>query len=99
MPVTRNGDREPEDPAVGWKDRVAYANGVQGTYAYRPGEVVTTRGEDALALAMEMWPEASADLQLAEPLGPCARLVGVPKPFWLIEELRIRGIVAQPHHV
>ena len=91
------GDRE--DPSVGWKNRVQYAEDWRGGFAYRPNEVVTTRGEEARAIAMEGWAGEAMSIQVVEELGPCVRLTNVPEPLRLIEDLRLRGIVAQPNHV
>ncbi len=93
------GDRE--DPDVGWKNRVSYAEDWRGGFAYRPNEVVTTRGEEAVRVAMESWtgPAEAASVRIVEELGECVRLAGVPEPLRLIEDLRLRGIVAQPNHV
>ena len=88
-----------EDPDVGWKHRVKYAEDWRGAFAYRPNEVVTTRGEEARAISMEGWGEAALSVEIVEELGPCVRLANVPEPLRLIEDLRLRGIVAQPNHV
>jgi hypothetical protein len=102
MSVTGNGDgytRQRKDPEVGWKSRVKYADHAQGGFAYRPTEVVTTLGEEARSRAWELWPDRRESIEIEGTLGPCARLTGVPNPLWLVQELRLRGMVAQPNHV
>ena len=65
-------------------------------YAFRPNEVLTTRGQEALAIAQEHFPDA--ELHEAT-IGPFSRLRHVGDPLLLVEELRLFGIVAQPNHV
>jgi len=87
-----------EDPKVGWKNRVRYAEDRSGrSFAYRPHEVLTTRPTEALRVAKAAFPDHR--IAVASALGPFSRLTGVPDPLRLIEELRLAGIVAQPNHV
>ncbi|MEA2716001.1 MAG: hypothetical protein QOI56_1445 [Actinomycetota bacterium] len=91
-----NGNGRREDPEIGWRDRVVFS---RAGFAYRPGDVVTTGGDEAKAIAAETWPEESVVIEVAEEVGPCARLTGVPDPLRLIQDLRLQGIVARPNHV
>lgn len=87
-----------EDPKVGWKNRVSYGDDRRGTsFAYRPHEVLTTRAKEALAVARTLFPHDR--IAVDGTLGPFSRLVRVPDPLRLVEELRLAGIVAQPNHV
>jgi len=86
-----------------WKDRVAF-RGSDGTilYPYRPHEVLTPEGERALQVAICVFPGHHIILD-EDTVGPAdfpfSRLTGVPDPLLLIDELTLRGIVAQVNHV
>ncbi len=74
------------------------------TYAYRPHEVLTTEGPRALRLAEALFEDYEHHPKLDnDTIGPDAgkfyRLTHVDDPILLIEELQLRGIVAQPNHV
>ncbi len=99
MSETRDGyEQEGEDPRVGWKDRVRFADRPGGrSFAYRPHDVLTTRADEALAVAQRVYPEAG--ISVGGVIGPFSRLVDVPDPLRLIEELRLAGILARPNHV
>ena len=83
--------------ATGWSARVRCTGGSEG-FAYVPGEVVTTGGKAALAVARRMYPEDSIEVrELAT--GTYQLLSGVPDPLRLIAELQRAGLAAQPNHV
>ena len=96
---TTRYDGEREDPEVGWKDRVAFADHGRGRFAYRPNEVITTRGEEARDIAWELWADRRSSIDFDGRVGPCSRLTGIPDPVSFVEELRLRGLVAQLNHV
>ena len=86
----------PALPRGPWTNRVTFSNAEDGLpFAYRPHQVLTTRVDEALGVAADFAP----DLRVEGRLGPFARLVEVPDPIRLVEELRLRGIVAQLNHV
>jgi hypothetical protein len=88
-----------EDPVIGWKDRVKFADHVGGGFAYRPHDVLTTQPVRALEIAQASFLDAEPAIEIAEYIGPFARLVNVPDPLRLIDLLRFEGITAQPNHV
>jgi hypothetical protein len=97
MTYSAGGEPPPGEPRGPWTDRVAISETDDGLpVAYRPNEVITTRGEEALEVARRLFPDAELHHQSR---GPFTRLTGVPDPLLLIEELRLSGIVAQPNHV
>ncbi|HVN52423.1 MAG TPA: S8/S53 family peptidase, partial [Acidimicrobiales bacterium] len=79
-----------------WADRVRFDH-VSGDapFAYRPDEVVTTGGDEALAVVSGLYPGA----QVRGELDSFLHLVDVPEPVELVHELRIHGHVAHPNHV
>ena len=93
MAIVVNGD--PAQPPRGpWTDRVAIS--AERGVAFRPGEVVTGGGDAAFDEARKLDRRIRRD---EVELGPFIRLLDVPDPLRFVEELRVRGIVAQPNHV
>jgi hypothetical protein len=76
---------------------VTFAETTDGLpFAYRPREVLTTSGAEALTIARTLFPDA----QLEEAtIGPFSRLTNIDDPVLLVEELRLHGIISQPNHV
>ncbi len=85
-----------ERPRGRWTNRVGFAAWPGGTvFAYRPGEILTLRGEDALATTRER----NNDVRVLQELGQFTRLGGIADVLAEVGELRRRGILAQPNHV
>ena len=84
-------------PATGWSARVRCTGGANG-FAYVPGELVTTEGKAAVAVAQRLYPEES--IEVKELSGGVYQLLsGVPDPLRLIAEMQRAGLAAQPNHV
>jgi len=79
-----------------WAGRVRFDR-VSGDapFAYRPHEVLTTGGNEALTVANELYPEA----EVRGEVGRFLHLERVPEPVELVQELQMRGHVAHPNHV
>ena len=79
-----------------WADRVRFDD-VSGDapFAYRPDEVLTTGGDEALAVVSGLYPGAQVRGQLNRFL----HLEHVPEPIELVRELQMHGHVAHPNHV
>ena len=83
--------------ATGWSARVRCTGGSDG-FAYVPGEVVTTGGKAAVAVAQRLYPGDS--IAVKELSGGVYQLLsGVPDALRLIADLRRAGLAAQPNHV
>ena len=83
--------------ATGWSARVRCTGGADG-FAYVPGEVVTTGGKAAVAVAQRLYPGDSIEVKELSG-GVYQRLSGVPDALRLIADLRRAGLAAQPNHV
>src|ERR1700730_8001904 len=93
------GPGQGEPPRGPWTGRVKFST-ESGGFAYRPGEVLTTGGDEALEVARRLFPEENGSrITLGRTLGIFSQLLGVPDPIRLVHELRLRGFVAQPNHV
>ena len=91
------GDRRrPERHEGPWTERVRFDN-VPGDapFAYRPNEVLTMGGDDALSVVSGLYPGAEVRGEVDRFL----HLVDVPEPVELVHELRLHGHVAHPNHV
>jgi hypothetical protein len=79
-----------------WTDRVLIDH-VSGDapFAYRPNEVLTTGGDEALSVVSGLYPRAAVRGELDRFL----HLVEVPEPVELVRELQMHGHVAHPNHV
>ena len=97
MTVTKYDDGR-DRPRGAWTDRVAFSEGgTGGAFAHVPGVVLTTRPDEALALASRLF--RNERVSVRRTFGPFTELTGADDTVALVRELRLHGIVAQPDHV
>ena len=90
-------EKGPDPRTIGWSERVRCTGGADG-FAYVPGQVVTTDGKAAAAIAQRLYPSDS--IKVKELSGGVYQLLsGVPDSLRLIAELQRAGVTAQPNHV
>ncbi|MGH9164523.1 MAG: S8 family peptidase [Acidimicrobiales bacterium] len=89
----------PSYPTGPWTDRVQFVDEAGSRFAFRPGEVLTTRVDAAERTFERVFPGAVQPLARGERVGAFTRLSNVPDVRRLIDELRFERITAQPNHV
>jgi hypothetical protein len=91
----RSGSDGGDQPPGQWTNLEFSENEDGLPFAFRPGEVITTGGVEAVEITRRLFPDARE----GGSLGPFTRLVNIDDPLLLVDELRLNGFVAQPNHV
>ena len=65
-------------------------------FAYRHDEVISTQGDEVLAVAQDLYPGLTFGV---ERLGPFTKVDGIPDPVRLVRQLECNSIQAQPNHL